>query len=404
MKNIRIVISSLFLIIAVKNMSAQNQDQMFVTETNLYGLIYVKKGNIVNQSFDLMVSVDWVDRNLRRLDDKNSCIVLVKDSLKKVLPDFIKCVSFEEAGNEILTANESLRLRFIITDEGANAPVVFTLPFLYASTPESAGETKGRTRFFYTHPEKLEVIYDLSTGTAMDFINEAEVTVTFSGISDPNNNNRIDAGETVSIQYTVKNQGSKPSGEIVLIINETNHIEGLTMDNTHKLTALAPGAEKKISVKVVSSKEIANAEASFRLVAHAEGAEESFVLNHTIAVRAEIKEGRTFELKNVYFEYNQATLVQESHRELDNLVEVMLENKGMQIEIAGHTDSIGGASYNQNLSQQRADAVANYLVSKKIDKTRIVSKGYGESKPIDTNETEEGRARNRRVEFVITRK
>lgn len=73
----------------------------------------------------------------------------------------------------------------------------------------------------------------------------------------------------------------------------------------------------------------------------------------------------------------------------------------MRIEIGGHTDAEGSESYNLRLSENRAKAVAEYLISKGVSEKRIQFKGYGKSCPIDTNETEEGRAKNRRVEFKI---
>ena len=71
------------------------------------------------------------------------------------------------------------------------------------------------------------------------------------------------------------------------------------------------------------------------------------------------------------------------------------------MEIGGHTDSVGSDSYNQKLSEQRAKAVCDYLISQGVDKARLSYKGYGESEPIATNETEAGRQRNRRVELKI---
>ena len=74
----------------------------------------------------------------------------------------------------------------------------------------------------------------------------------------------------------------------------------------------------------------------------------------------------------------------------------------MHIEIRGHTDSKGSDSYNLRLSENRAKAVFEYLISKGISEKRLQYKGYGKTMPIDTNDTEEGRANNRRVEFKIT--
>ena len=90
-----------------------------------------------------------------------------------------------------------------------------------------------------------------------------------------------------------------------------------------------------------------------------------------------------------------------SYTELDNLVKIMNDNPKLKIEINGHTDNVGTRTYNQKLSQDRAEAVVNYLLSKKIAKNRMTFKGYAFDEPIDTNDTPEGRAQNRRVEFKI---
>jgi outer membrane protein OmpA-like peptidoglycan-associated protein len=105
-------------------------------------------------------------------------------------------------------------------------------------------------------------------------------------------------------------------------------------------------------------------------------------------------------LKNIFFETNSSKLKSESFNELDKLV-LQLQKSPMLIEIDGHTDNIGDDAANKLLSEERASAVKKYLVSKGIDKSRIYCKGFGESKPIADNKTEEGRMKNRRVELVI---
>ena len=77
------------------------------------------------------------------------------------------------------------------------------------------------------------------------------------------------------------------------------------------------------------------------------------------------------------------------------------KRKTPPLTISGHTDNIGNDEYNLNLSQRRSDAVRLYLTSRGLDKSRVSAVGYGESKPVDTNETSEGRANNRRTEFEI---
>lgn len=118
--------------------------------------------------------------------------------------------------------------------------------------------------------------------------------------------------------------------------------------------------------------------------------------------KAEI--GSTFILRNIFFEFNKSDLQKESGAELDNLVEYLKKNPTIHIEIGGHTDNQGSDEYNLKLSLDRARSVHNYLIEKGILETRLSFKGYGKSSPIATNETEEGRAVNRRTEFKIVKR
>lgn len=113
--------------------------------------------------------------------------------------------------------------------------------------------------------------------------------------------------------------------------------------------------------------------------------------------------GKTFVLKNINFDFAKYSLQPISFTELKKVVLVLQQNPTYKIEIAGHTDNIGNKSSNILLSQNRAKAVKEYLVSQKINADRITFSGYGSSKPIANNETEEGRAKNRRVEFVLSK-
>ena len=96
-----------------------------------------------------------------------------------------------------------------------------------------------------------------------------------------------------------------------------------------------------------------------------------------------------------------STLKPESYPALDNLAELLVAKKTMKVEIGGHTDSQGDDNANLKLSDNRAKAVCAYLVTKGVANDRLVPKGYGETKPRTTNDTAEGRARNRRTEVKI---
>ncbi len=107
-------------------------------------------------------------------------------------------------------------------------------------------------------------------------------------------------------------------------------------------------------------------------------------------------------LDKIYFEFNKAIIRPVSYSLLDEIAAVILQHPELlKIRIEGHTDDVGNDVYNLKLSQQRADAVRAALVERGVDAARLDAVGFGEMRPIDTNETEEGRAVNRRVEFII---
>jgi outer membrane protein OmpA-like peptidoglycan-associated protein len=114
------------------------------------------------------------------------------------------------------------------------------------------------------------------------------------------------------------------------------------------------------------------------------------------------QEGSIITLRGVEFEFNSAKLKPESYPVLDEAARILTMHPEIDVEIQGHTDDIGSDEYNLKLSQKRAEAVRNYLVDvHMIEPVRLIPVGYGEKKPIADNSTEEGRQKNRRVEFLI---
>ncbi len=111
--------------------------------------------------------------------------------------------------------------------------------------------------------------------------------------------------------------------------------------------------------------------------------------------------GSKIQLRNIFFDIGKSTLRPESNSELDRLVQLMKDVPSLKVEISGHTDNTGSASLNNNLSQDRAEAVVNYLIGKGISKSRLTAKGYGSTRPVASNNTAKGRQENRRTEFEI---
>jgi outer membrane protein OmpA-like peptidoglycan-associated protein len=123
-------------------------------------------------------------------------------------------------------------------------------------------------------------------------------------------------------------------------------------------------------------------------------------LSKTIFLQ-KVEAGKTITLDNILFGKSKYELLPESFEELDKVAELMKINPTMEIELAGHTDNIGDPQKNIELSENRVNSVKNYLVRKGIPANRIKSVGYGGSKPLYSNETEETRKLNRRVEMKV---
>ncbi|MCF8370838.1 MAG: OmpA family protein [Bacteroidales bacterium] len=114
-----------------------------------------------------------------------------------------------------------------------------------------------------------------------------------------------------------------------------------------------------------------------------------------------IQVGASFELKNIFFDFGKATLTEASKTELNKLVDIM-KRSDIIIELGGHSDDVGSAESNKSLSQERVNSVRDYMVASGIESSRIAAMGYGEERPIASNDTEEGRQKNRRVDVQIT--
>lgn len=114
-----------------------------------------------------------------------------------------------------------------------------------------------------------------------------------------------------------------------------------------------------------------------------------------------VVKAQTVELQNVTFEFNSADLTESGKAVLAPAVSFLLNQPTVSADVAGHTDSRGADAYNKKLSLQRADSVRAYLISRGVSPGQLASVGFGESRPVDSNETEAGRARNRRVELQI---
>jgi peptidoglycan-associated lipoprotein len=124
-------------------------------------------------------------------------------------------------------------------------------------------------------------------------------------------------------------------------------------------------------------------------------------------VLEKIELDKSFVLDNIYYDFNKSNIRSDAAKELDKLVQLLLDNPEIKIELGSHTDSIDSEDYNRQLSQRRAESAVAYMIQHGIAAERLQAKGYGESKPIARNtnpngtDNPEGRQKNRRTEFKI---
>lgn len=114
-----------------------------------------------------------------------------------------------------------------------------------------------------------------------------------------------------------------------------------------------------------------------------------------------LEPGTKFELRNVFFETAKFDLKSTSYTELNYVVDILKANPTLKIQVGGHTDNVGNAANNLMLSENRAKSVMNYLIEKGIEANRLSAKGFGATKPVESNDSEEGRSKNRRTEIEI---
>ncbi|MFH1003937.1 MAG: OmpA family protein [Bacteroidota bacterium] len=201
--------------------------------------------------------------------------------------------------------------------------------------------------------------------------------------------------QKVSVEGNVFDENKKPlKATIEIINNATGEVVG-------KTTADELG---KFLLKLQGGK-------NYGLVVSAEGYlfqsinldippnKDHFKLDNVVLKK--IQKGKNIVLNNIFFDFDKASLRPDSKPELDRVVKILQENPTMKIEISGHTDNKGSATYNLKLSESRAKSVVDYISTNGVEHFRLTFKGYGFVKPIATNETEEGRQMNRRTEFKV---
>ena len=200
-----------------------------------------------------------------------------------------------------------------------------------------------------------------------------------------------------TINVFVTDMKGKPTkGEQILFKGEAGQ----------KTTSGISNAEGKFSLQVlpgdkyiITVKSITDSTKYGSITIPALGPDEFYTAPFKVNVKFEA--ARTYTLDNVHFDFGKATLRPDSFAELEELVSYLKRKEDIKVEIAGHTDNVGKEEDNLKLSQQRADAIRNYVIKKGIQPARVVAKGYGAAEPVTDNDTDKGRQLNRRTEVRI---
>ena len=191
--------------------------------------------------------------------------------------------------------------------------------------------------------------------------------------------------EPVKARIELKNLETRKISEIPLDSTTGNYVAIAPFNDDYIMTVKKEGY-------VYETRYISRIDSTFKTPARIDVDIEPIELN------------KSYRINDIYFDFNKSDLTNGSKAVLDQLIEFLDENPKIQIQIQGHTDNIGNDTDNLKLSENRARSVYNYLVDKGIKNTRLTYKGFGKTMPVANNDTEEGRARNRRTVFIITGK
>lgn len=203
--------------------------------------------------------------------------------------------------------------------------------------------------------------------------------------------------KNATVNVVVTNMKGQPrKGEAILFRSSKNGqvISGVSGTGGKFSLQLPPGDTYIISVKSLTD---TTKYSQINVPALAE--DEYF--SEPFGVTIKFEPARNFRLDNVHFDTDKATLRADSYAELKELLDYLQRHEEVIIEIAGHTDDMGTAAHNLKLSQDRANTIRAFLLSKGIKAARVTAKGYGASEPVADNATEEGRKQNRRTEVRI---
>lgn len=249
---------------------------------------------------------------------------------------------------------------------------------LFTSTKNSDGY--GDVKFFIPPDSEPPVLEVKPTVLTTEIKKEEKPVESLQGVTISGKVTNSKTGEAINATLIFEANGINQQVKASVL----GYTIQLTVRQKYSLRVEAPGYINEFKGLDISDYQISTLEANYTL--------------------QPIEVGTTVVLKSILFKQSKPELLPDSYKELDEVADFMKANPSVEIELSGHTDNRGSFRQLLSLSQQRVNKVKTYLVSKGISAKRISGRGYGDSKPVASNDTEESRALNRRVEFTIKKK
>lgn len=251
------------------------------------------------------------------------------------------------------------------------------------------------------------VLSDGQTGgfTAETPAGAIAVSVEAEGFSPAQSTVQVRRGETATIDFTLQpSETPQSTGTVTgVVTDEATHAAiPATITETSSGASAAAGPDGTFTLTAPAGSRVVKAEAQ-GYIAETQTVivPENGAVSASFALGKALESGQVLSFANIYFDSGSATLKAESYPVLNEIADLLIANQGVSVQICGHTDSDGSESLNQSLSERRAASVKTYLVSRGVGASYLSTIGYGESSPVASNATPEGKAQNRRIEFRV---
>ncbi|MBU0489418.1 MAG: caspase family protein [Bacteroidetes bacterium] len=229
--NIRCSIFYIFLffnLISPSKVFSQKQDLLFAINEDTYGLVYVEKSEIAQNSFSLNLEVKWVNTEMEDKHDTSLCLVLYKKDLYFDPAAYLSCTTLEETKKDFLVIKKNATLTFSINRDFPGGEAKFGMKFKYAADSRAATKDKNHLEFMFSQPEELTTSYFIDAAKLEQIVRTPKPVIYDYNFVDPSNNRALDAGEKLNVDFVFRNQGDGVAQNARLNVICTSNQKGIS--------------------------------------------------------------------------------------------------------------------------------------------------------------------------------